>query len=240
MEKRRKNNYPTKQTVNLAAQEVTLASPSRAIPIFIVAMIGIALFSKFFVSDQIVKASAVGGELAKQESQMEDLKSYTADYADVKAQYDLGTGQFLTDDEKQRADRMQVLTMLHEEVMPQSTLSNITITGNDCSIVISSVPLDRITEIVAKLESNPLVQFINVTTADTVDQKADANRKDVTANLKITLTAGTDAAANAGGADKSLTAGKTGGGAAGAAETGTSAASAETGATAGTQAGGGQ
>ena len=50
----RKNEYPSKQTVNLVFRERSINSPSRAIPAFLLFLVFLALFVRFGVQGQDV------------------------------------------------------------------------------------------------------------------------------------------------------------------------------------------
>lgn len=188
----RKNEYPSKQTVNLAFRERSINSPSRAIPAFLLFLVFLALFVRFGVQGQLQKMTSAQASLEKVQADLSGLVEYNRDYEAVREQYSQYFNDYLNEDEAVLRDRLDVLTLLEECVMNQADLSSISIQGNICRISITDVPLNTISGIVADLESNPQVQYISVATAATENNEEVQDRQNVTANVTITLTGGQD------------------------------------------------
>ena len=188
----RKNEYPSKQTVNLVLRERSINSPSRAIPAFLLFLVFLALFVRFGVQGQLQKMTSAQASLEKVQADLSGLVEYNRDYETVREQYSQYFNDYLNEDEAVLRDRLDVLTLLEECVMNQADLSSISIQGNICRISITDVPLNTISGIVADLESNPQVQYISVATAATENNEEVQDRQNVTANVTITLTGGQD------------------------------------------------
>ncbi len=188
----RKNEYPSKQTVNLVFRERSINSPSRAIPAFLLFLVFLALFVRFGVQGQLQKMTSAQASLEKVQADLSGLVEYNRDYEAVREQYSQYFNDYLNEDEDVLRDRLDVLTLLEECVMNQADLSSISIQGNICRISITDVPLNTISGIVADLESNPQVQYISVATAATENNEEVQDRQNVTANVTITLTGGQD------------------------------------------------
>ena len=188
----RKNEYPSKQTVNLVFRERSINRPSRAIPAFLLFLVFLALFVRFGVQGQLQKMTSAQASLEKVQADLSGLVEYNRDYEAVREQYSQYFNDYLNEDEAVLRDRLDVLTLLEECVMNQADLSSISIQGNICRISITDVPLNTISGIVADLESNPQVQYISVATAATENNEEVQDRQNVTANVTITLTGGQD------------------------------------------------
>ena len=188
----RKNEYPSKQTVNLVFRERSINSPSRAIPAFLLFLVFLALFVRFGVQGQLQKMTSAQASLEKVQADLSGLVEYNRDAEAVREQYSQYFNDYLNEDEAVLRDRLDVLTLLEECVMNQADLSSISIQGNICRISITDVPLNTISGIVADLESNPQVQYISVATAATENNEEVQDRQNVTANVTITLTGGQD------------------------------------------------
>ena len=188
----RKNEYPSKQTVNLVFRERSINSPSRAIPAFLLFLVFLALFVRFGVQGQLQKMTSAQASLEKVQADLSGLVEYNRDYETVREQYSQYFNDYLNEDEAVLRDRLDVLTLLEECVMNQADLSSISVQGNICRISITDVPLNTISEIVADLERNPQVQYISVATAATENNEEGQDRQNVTANVTITLTGGQD------------------------------------------------
>ena len=188
----RKNEYPSKQTVNLVFRERSINSPSRAIPAFLLFLVFLALIVRFGVQGQLQKMTSAQASLEKVQADLSGLVEYNRDYEAVREQYSQYFNDYLNEDEAVLRDRLDVLTLLEECVMNQADLSSISIQGNICRISITDVPLNTISGIVADLESNPQVQYISVATAATENNEEVQDRQNVTANVTITRTGGQD------------------------------------------------
>ena len=188
----RKNEYPSKQTVNLVFRERSINSPSRAIPAFLLFLVFLALFVRFGVQGQLQKMTSAQALLEKVQADLNGLVEYNRDYETVREQYSQYFNDYLNEDEAVLRDRLDVLTLLEECVMNQADLSSISVQGNICRISITDVPLNTISGIVADLERNPKVQYISVATAATENNEEGQDRQNVTANVTITLTGGQD------------------------------------------------
>ena len=64
----RKNEYPSKQTVNLVFKERSINSPSRAIPAFVLFLVFLSLFIRFGVQGQLQKMEAAESALRRAQS----------------------------------------------------------------------------------------------------------------------------------------------------------------------------
>ena len=159
----RKNEYPSKQTVNLVFKERSINSPSRAIPAFALFLVFLTLFIRFGVQGQLQKMEAAESALRRAQSDLNGYMEYNSDYDEIKE-------------------------LLEQCVMTRADMSNIAIQGNVCRVSITDVPLNTISDIVATLEGNPQVQYISVVTAGTENGDDAQIGQNVTANVTITLT----------------------------------------------------
>ena len=184
----RKNEYTSKQTVNLVFKERSINSPSRAIPAFVLFLAFLALFIRFGVQGQLQKMEAAESALRRAQSDLNGYLEYNSDYDEIKEQYSQYFNDYLNEDEATLQDRMKVLELLEQCVMTRADLSNIAIQGNVCRVSITDVPLNTISDIVATLEGNPQVQYISVVTAGTENGDGSQIGQNVTANVTITLT----------------------------------------------------
>ena len=76
----RKNEYPSKQTVNLVFRERSINSPSRAIPAFLLFLVFLALFVRFGVQGQLQKMTSAQASLEKVQADLSGLVEYNRDY----------------------------------------------------------------------------------------------------------------------------------------------------------------
>lgn len=189
----RKSEYPSKKTVNLIIHEKTMSSPSRAIPAFIVFLVLLACFVKFGVMKPLEGMYAAQASLGQVQSELSAYVQYNEDYDEVKERYSRYFNEYLDEDEAVLQDRMEIMDLFEERVLSQADIESISIRGNICRLVITELPLYRVSSIVADLEESPLVQYISVSTASTEKREDEAiqPQQRVSADLTITLTGGT-------------------------------------------------
>lgn len=190
----RKNEYPSKKTVNLIIHEKTISSPTRAIPVFLGFLAALALFVKFGVMVPLDRMYAAQAALGQVQSELDGYIQYNRDYDEVRERYSQYFSDYLNEDEAVLQDRLEVLNLLEERVMNRADIESISIRGNVCRMVITELPLYQVSAIVEDLEESPLVQYISVSTASTekrADDEAAQSQQSVSADLTITLTGGT-------------------------------------------------
>ena len=190
----RKNEYPSKKTVNLIIHEKTISSPTRAIPVFLGFLAVLALFVKFGVMVPLDRMYAAQAALGQVQSELDGYIQYNRDYDEVRERYSQYFSDYLNEDEAVLQDRLEVLNLLEERVMNRADIESISIRGNVCRMVITELPLYQVSAIVEDLEERPLVQYISVSTASTekrADDEAAQFQQSVSADLTITLTGGT-------------------------------------------------
>lgn len=190
----RKNEYPSKKTVNLIIHEKTISSPTRAIPVFLGFLAALALFVKFGVMVPLDRMYAAQAALGQVQSELDGYIQYNRDYDEVRERYSRYFSDYLNEDEAVLQDRLEVLNLLEEQVMNRADIESISIRGNVCRMVITELPLYQVSAIVEDLEESPLVQYISVSTASTekrADDEAAQSQQSVSADLTITLTGGT-------------------------------------------------
>lgn len=190
----RKNEYPAKTTVNLIIHEKTISSPTRAVPAFLVFLALLALFVKFGVREPLDRMYAAQAALSQVQAEYSGYVEYNRDYDEVRDRYSRYFSDYLNEDEASLQNRMEVMALLEKCVMSQADIESISIRDNVCRMVITELPLYRVSTIVAELEESPLVRYISVSTASTEKRDEEAAiqpQQSVSADLTITLTGGT-------------------------------------------------
>ena len=169
--KRFVGKLPTKRSVNLAlAGEVTI-NWKVAVPAIIVIVIAAALFGKFGVYDRMVAVSEAEAKVSSLQSSVDAGLATIASYADVTEKYAHYTYGDMTDEELNRTDREEAIAVLDSLTENGAVIGSFTITGNTIVVPITGSTLEHISEIVASLEADPLVSYVQVSTAATNTQK---------------------------------------------------------------------
>lgn len=182
--KRSKNPvYPTKQTINLVTCNENTRNSTRSIVVFAIALIAIALFTKFGIVDVMSAASTSTGNLAAAQTQLNKLEESNANYAQLQNTYSEYAINGLSDEEKSLADRAAIFSLLQNSVASSANLQSVSISRNTVKLQFSNTSLDDLSHVVSSIETNSIVSNVSVSTA-----KTDKN-DDVVSTVVITLKA---------------------------------------------------
>ena len=161
--KRRKAQVmPGKTTLNLMIKEKHELAVSRWLPWVVVIVVLAALFGKFAVADRYARLQVAEDALAARYAELDTLTAATADFDEVKEVYNQYTYR---DYDRSIADRQDILDLLEREVFPHSQTRAVTVNGNVFSTTLTGVTLDEVSAMMARLESDPLVEGVTVSTA---------------------------------------------------------------------------
>jgi hypothetical protein len=182
---------PEKTSINLLYVEDRSRQNKTAIALFAVYLVLLFFFTRFGVIGQLQRISAMESEYSTLQSQVDALKNSNAGYDAVRAEYSHYGNGYLNDDEKAQQDRMKILDVIEDKLLPSDALQDITITQNTATLTINSEKLKNVSEIVADLESDPIVSYVTVTQSTgnaqqaSADPKAASDGKNVTSTMTI-------------------------------------------------------
>ena len=160
---------PTKTQINFATVGVTPMKVSVLLPGIVLIILGAAALSKFFVIDRIMEVSALQGEVAALQSQIDDEQAAIDAMGDIATEYAHYTWSGMTDEERTLADRMDAVKLIEDYVRSDAKVGSYTISGNEISLPITGVTFNEIGHIVNRLESDPLVEHCEVVAAASDD-----------------------------------------------------------------------
>ena len=168
--KKKRTTPVVKTTMNLYMKEKSELSPSRWLPAVLVIVILAALFGKFAVADRFARLRAAESALIQRQTQLEQLQQSYADYDEVAEQYGQYTYRGF---DRTIADRQEILDLLERDIIPYSQTRSVSVTGNVFSTTVTGLTLDQVSTMMAKLEANPLVESVTVSTAGYEDDRTD-------------------------------------------------------------------
>lgn len=173
--------YPTKTTINLASCNQPPRNNVRAVILFAVAIVAIAVFAKFGVVDVLSSAANASSKTAGAQAQLDQLTASNADYATLQEQYSTYVVNTLSAEEMALANRETILGLIQSTVANIADLQSVNISGNTVSLQFINTSLDDVSRVVGSLENNELVAGVSMSTAKT--NKND----DVVSTVTITL-----------------------------------------------------
>ena len=164
-----KSKYPVKTSINLMVVEKHTGRNIRSVLVFAAFMVARAFFTRYMVIDKIMDISNRESRYNQQEDLLEKLKTSNQVYDQVRAEYSHYDNSYLSDDERSLQDRMEILRIIEDELLKRDALQNISISGNSAVLTVNAGKLSNIAQIVGKLESKPIVDYVTVSNAQTDD-----------------------------------------------------------------------
>lgn len=163
--KRARGHMPTKKDINLAVIGEQHTNVLVALPAILLILLAAALFSKFLVYDRLMEVEAARREVAQLQNQLDAGYEELSDYAELSELYAHYTFSGMTEEERERIDRVEVLSLIDRLILPQAGVQDLTVSGNQMTLNMSGSTLQEINLLVQKLEADDIVDFCGVTTA---------------------------------------------------------------------------
>ena len=172
-------DYPSKTTMNLYQGDKSTTDVRKVVIVGVILVVIIGVFVKFGVLDPLDALGRKQAEVAQQETMLASMKEGSAQYQQIKEQYDGYMARYGSDS----VDAISLLTMIEQEVMPRANVSSIVLADSSLTLTLYNVSLDTAGEIAKSLEGQPAVKSVNITTATT--QNADG--QNTISTLVVTL-----------------------------------------------------
>lgn len=185
MMKLSKPKYPTKQTINLAAQEVDYAKLKKYVLGFVVCSIASILFIKFGVIDKFKLAEETKNAYLEKEQQIQMIEESIKQQGELQALYDRLNNTFLSESEAKQIDRIEMLDIVENCILDKANITSININNNQITANVMDTTLTAISEIVAALENDEKIAYVTVFTAQT--KNPEQSNKKVVADIMVQL-----------------------------------------------------
>ena len=166
---KRRRQMPVKRTINLATQGEKKMNVGLAIPSVVLIIVIAAVFSKFLVLDRFAEVTAAQRVVYDLQTRLDQGYAELADFDDLSELYAHYTYSGFTAEELNRTDRVDVLNLIRNMVLPYAEVNSWSVTGNQLTINMTGESLQQINLIVQQLEQQDLVDFCTVNTANTDD-----------------------------------------------------------------------
>ncbi len=166
-----RGRLPEKRTINLATVNVKRINWRVALPSVLAILLACAAFGKFAVWDRINDVAVAQNEVVELQEKLE--KSYAAmeAYGEINDVYAHYTYSGMTDEERGRADRIAAMDMIERVVLPNTSIDDWKISGNQLELDLSAGTLQEINMVVQRLLAEDIVDFCTVSTAGTADTR---------------------------------------------------------------------
>ena len=181
----KKGKPPVKITLNLYVKEKKPLRLSRLIPGVLAVLLLAALFGKFAVLDRYAAVAAAQEKLAAEQAELDAIRETYADYDKVLAEY---RKYNYTGFDRTIADRLDILAILENKVFPMGDVERMSVTGKTLSMTITGLSLRQVSGLLKRLEAEPLVNQVTVSTAGYSETPQDETAAAVpVANMTVEL-----------------------------------------------------
>lgn len=184
------SKLPQKTSMNLVMKDKKGPPPTTTLLVFLLLVVLVGCFAKFAVIDKLAQVSAANARVTDAEARLAAIEAQLVNYDEVAEKYTRYSYGYLNEEEAALADRIGLLELMEQRVMPQAQLDGCSIAGNTVVVRISMVTLEQVSTLVRGLEASPLVSSVSVYTADTENDQGSDNL--VTAAMTISVHAASD------------------------------------------------
>lgn len=157
--------YPSKTSVNLYVVEKHTGRNIVELLVFAVFMVILYLFSKYVVGGALEEEDRLQSNYQQRIETLEKMKEQAGRQDDVKAEYAHYSNEYRTDDEKSLQDRLAILDVIERRILKDGALESISLDGNVATLIINSEKLSNVSQLTADLESEKIVSYVTVSTA---------------------------------------------------------------------------
>lgn len=164
-----KQTMPAKTTLNLVMKEKSELALSRVLPPVLIILVLAVLFGKFAVADRFARLRGAENDLREKQTELTEMELFCADFDEVKEQYNQYTYKGF---DRSIADRQEILNLLESDIIPYSRTQSVSVTGNVFSTTLTGLTLNQVSSMVERLEADPLVEGVTVSTAGYDDDRS--------------------------------------------------------------------
>lgn len=161
---KKKDNYPTKTTINLYYKEDKSAGISTFTLYVIFVVVILMALSKMFVFDVISDLNKAEAQYESYQDTLDTYMTSLANYDEVNAEYSKYSYSYLSDQEKIQ-DRMDVLAMLEATIFADSNVQSVSISDDVISANLTDIDLEKTSVLAKKIEGYDIVDNVSVNTA---------------------------------------------------------------------------
>lgn len=167
--KENKKKKISKKTLNLVAKEPSLITPLLFVILLFVILLSAGAISKFAVYDLYHAILIEENELMILKQQEESLDLIIKDMDETKIEYEKYSYKAFTDDELALENRLEILKMLEDVILPIAPIESCTINNYEAKITLQDISLEETTKMIQSIKAYPIVSSTSLHTANVID-----------------------------------------------------------------------
>ena len=157
-----------KVTMNFARHKREF-NPTKIAIVALVIVVATLLFTKFAILDPLQQKTDALTELSGKQDQMAILNVQLAGWDELQAQYGRYSYGWMTENETNLVERMDILKLMEKKIEPKARIENFTISQNVLTLNLEGITLKQTSALVTELEQDPLVTSATVYKASNDD-----------------------------------------------------------------------
>ena len=161
---------PVKRSINLASVNEKHINWPTAILAGVLILAAALAFGKFGVADRLESVAAARNEVTQVQRQLDAGYAKIAAYGELNEAYAHYTYAGMTEQELSLVDRVEVLDLIREKVMPRVRVDSWTLSGNLLRLNVTGSTLQEINQAAAALQEEELVDLCTVSNAELKEQ----------------------------------------------------------------------
>lgn len=161
---KKRNEFPTKTTLNLMQTDKQQIKLSVAIPAVILLLLAVALFSKVAVINRLAAANAAEQAAVEAERRLAAAQEELASYDEVEAEYSRYFSNALNYTDMPQ-EILDVLAMLEKNLMDKASVSSMSVSGSTVLLQLRVEELSVTSDIIQALYTVPMVDYVSISTA---------------------------------------------------------------------------
>lgn len=164
---------PDKKTMNFVRQEKGLHR-GKCVLSGILLLAAVLIFIKIGIVTPLDRKTAAYHDLSRKQEQLAAVTHRLAGYEELKQQYGRYGSVWLTGEERNLVNPMDVLELVEQKIAPEAVIENMALNSNVLTMNLRGITLDQAGAMLRSLEQSPLVHSASIYNA--VAQEAEEAR----------------------------------------------------------------
>ncbi len=152
-----RGRMPSRRAINFAETEKQKANYTVLIPVVLVAVLLIGVIVKFAFLDRLDAVKEQQQITADRQQELDLLNAKVASYSELALEYAHFTYSGMSEEEKTRSDRVDILNLIEKEIRKRVTVKSWTINGNVVTIYVNAKDKLSVQTVKQIVEQSPLV-----------------------------------------------------------------------------------
>jgi hypothetical protein len=162
-----RGRVPNKQSINLAMVGVKKTNWALVILVLVLIFVALGAAGKFLILDRLAEVRAAEAEADEVLTQINMVNMKIQQYGEMNDIYAHYTYTGMTEEERTRVERTEVMNLLQRTVILRTDVSKWDLSGNLLTVTVTGDTLEDINMTAQKLRDDPFVNYCQVNTAKT-------------------------------------------------------------------------